>query len=231
MGGQATRDGLVRKDMAQCDGCQRSAEECESAGDGELKACADCGYSACEDCRCHACTADACNGVPRSCPCGSCRNELARLQHPTHRISWNGMQLGARGTKDVGDPSQHHNLARGTCRCPHSNFGAPYMDMPQYGPRSGQSECYIGAKGGPQYTGPRKCNAQIRREERLIALSDAGRQEESRVCQNEGCTQPGDKRCTRCRYLHVAARWAVAACGCGPHAHAHTHTQEEHASE
>ncbi len=195
--------------------------------------CVDCGYSACGDCQCHACTADACTGATFPCPCGSCSNELTRLQLPTHHVPWNMLQLGKRGTKDVGDSSQHHNLARGTCRCPHSNFGVPYMEMPQYRPRSGQSECYMGAKGGPRYTGPRKSYAQIRLEERLIALSDADRQE-SRVCYNKGCSQPGAKRCTRCRYLYVAALCAVADFwlqGAHARAHTHTHTCEGHASE
>ena len=53
----------------------------------------------------------------------------------------------------------HCNLARGTCRCPASNFGTAYMDM-------GCGACYMGAKDGAPYRGPRKPSAQLQREAR-----------------------------------------------------------------
>ena len=118
---------------------------------------------------------------------------------PTHVHAWFGQKLGTRGTSDVGNPLYHHNLARGTCRCPNSDSGASYMDR-MYDHSGGElySHCNEGAMGGLPYQGPRKCNAQIKLEARLVELSEEGK-EETRACGKQGCSQPGIKRCARCR--------------------------------
>ena len=182
--------------MRICDGCQRSKAECKRAGDGELKICPDCQYAACEDCQCHGCTAgDRCAGVGE-CHCGSCKSELSRIRNPELHHRWMQRPLGLRGIKDVGDVRFHHNLARGTCRCPNTNFGGSYMDMPDYrklAHRQPANDCYKGAKGGEPYRGPRKSNAQIERERCLMDLSRAD-EDEVRTCGHQKCTQPGTLR-------------------------------------
>ena len=133
----------------QCDGCHLPAGKC----DGTITVCADCSYGACEDCVIHACTSrQPCAGVGR-CTCGSCQNEHARSQRPWQKHHWQGMRYPYPG---IPNPSYatdnatvlHHNLARGTCRCPSSNFGSAYADIPGAG-----RDCYEGAKGGAAYVG------------------------------------------------------------------------------
>jgi hypothetical protein len=137
-----------------CDGCQQLPG---LRGSNDLSICPDCDYAACDDCSVHGCTAnttiwganipqDGCRGIGR-CGCGSCDNELGRQLHPKVAFPWNHQRLPPFHHLPH-DVSLHHNLARGTCRCPTSNFGRPYADM---GQGALYRRCYHGAKGGAAY--------------------------------------------------------------------------------
>ncbi|KAJ1479338.1 hypothetical protein T484DRAFT_1903071 [Baffinella frigidus] len=134
-----------------CDGCQMLPPSL-------LSICPDCDYAVCEDCQVHGCTAhtdystgkNSCPGVGR-CICGSCNNELARQLQPKQAFPWS-MHLVPPLHRQPFDFNLHHNLARGTCRCPVSNFGRSYAEM---GTNMGQGKayrrCYHGAKEGAAY--------------------------------------------------------------------------------
>ena len=129
----------------QCNGCQKRWAV-EEANGGTT--CRGCGYQACEDCSAHACTCEQpCRNSLDSCSCGSCQNEHLRRKYPSQRIQWFGERLPPLGLVNRVGSGLHHNLSRGTCRCATSNFGWQYRTAEQ-------GACYMGAKGGPQYTGP-----------------------------------------------------------------------------
>ena len=149
-----------------CDGCQLSCvigEEWKEGNASEpFHKCKDCGYQICQDCSVHACTKmshdesierNDCNGFGK-CECSSCRNELRRILSPGQCVEWCGTLLppSPRTMEDllVDNQIYHHNLARGCCYCPDSNFGDKYYNV-------GYMICYMGAKGGRPYHRPDFC--------------------------------------------------------------------------
>lgn len=180
----------------RCDGCQLGPGEYECDDeDGELCVCPDCDYAVCDDCHCHACTypgsAAMMNGAPRCSgskigiyTCGSCQSEIRRHTAPTRPHNWNYVQLPPLDppltafNEDMLSYMQniienitpsgipHHHLARGSCRCEHSNFGIPYTDMcASYG---GKIPCYMGGRGGSAFKGPVKPQSQKEMEDMIM---------------------------------------------------------------
>jgi len=210
--------GMIDDTATRCDGCQLPKHRLAREGAGPfdnciecsdtLVRCPDCRYTVCDDCMGHACAnADGCPGRGPVCThrpvgfgvphgfCGSCGNELLRRQMPNAPRKWFQSVLPPKGMT-AGDSFLHHNLARGTCRCPNSNFGAAYAEM-----RNGL-RCYMGAKGGAPFAGAVKSPAQIDREFWLIERDEQGLSVEGNEvqrCQAHGCDKMGTSRCATCR--------------------------------
>ena len=208
---------MIDDDAKHCDGCQlpKHRLERQSAGPFDncitcsdtLVCCPDCKYTVCDDCMTHSCTnGDRCAGSGPVCTnepvgfgvpygfCGSCGNERLRRLKPIHRQWFQSMLPPKGGT--AGDSDLHHNLARGTCLCPHSNFGAAYAEM-----RNGL-RCYMGAKDGAAYAGVVKSAAQIDQEFFLIERDEQGlpvEGDEVQCCARRGCDKAGTTRCATCR--------------------------------
>ena len=151
--------------LKTCDGCQLSriigSEFALGTAAEPFHKCKDCGYQICQDCSVFACTKmsddedkimqnDCCGyGV---CDCGSCSNELKRIMSPGQCVEWCGALLppSLRSMDDllVDNQIYHHNLSRGCCYCPDSNFGEKYENG---------VICYMGARGGRPYRHPDYC--------------------------------------------------------------------------
>ena len=193
----AKREILTRKQNT-CDGCQRKIIR-----DVELiDCCLDCDYVACDDCQSHACTSDLCmekNGKVHPqvgpCRCGSCLNEMKRRRNPTQEVMWYSWAFPPLG-QGKGDPSFHHNLARGTCFCLHSNFGSAYMHL-------FPTKCYHGAKGGDSYQGVLKSQEQLDMEDALLLNADYN---PSKRCFNPKCKNPGTSSCAKCKSAWYCSR-------------------------
>ena len=103
----------------------------------------------------------------------------------------------------------HHHLARGSCRCEHSNFGIPYADMAaSYG---GRIPCYMGGRGGSAFKGPVKSQSQMDMEDMIMRRDLPSIPVEERKCYNPTCNADADLRCSRCRSVWYCSKACQAA--------------------